>query len=212
MWSMPGGNRIWEGTAAPHRDRHGAPAGADDYVVKGGLRCERGVCKVVGRSGRVGAEVRRRGGGSARCEPVGRVKAVRPRFSIASVWCGVIACVMIALATSAPAQGNLGFLRNTPLQSFNEQDRALLREAMAEVLNSSDPTASRTWKNDATGSGGTIQSLARFDTADGRECRQLHMQNRRTRGESDALTMSVCRDDNGEWRADANASPAGEPK
>jgi len=120
--------------------------------------------------------------------------------------------MMIALATGAPAQGNLGFLRNTPLQSFNEQDRALLREAMAEVLNSSDPTASRTWKNDATGSGGTIQSLARFDTPDGRECRQLHMQNRRTRGESDALTMSVCRDDDGEWRADANVSPAGEPK
>lgn len=133
-------------------------------------------------------------------------------FATASAWRRVAACVLIALAPVAFGQGNLGFLRNTPFQSFNEQDRALLREAMAEVLNSSEPTASRTWKNDATGSSGTIQSLARFDNAEGLECRQLHMQNRGRRGESDALTMSVCRDDNGEWRADPHAQPPGEPK
>ncbi|MBX5461495.1 MAG: hypothetical protein IRZ28_10455 [Steroidobacteraceae bacterium] len=137
---------------------------------------------------------------------------MKHRFSTASAWCGLAACVVIALAPGAFGQGNLGFLRNTPLQSFNEQDRALLREAMADVLNSSEPTASRTWKNDATGSGGTIQSLARFDNADGRECRQLQMQNRGSRGESNALTMSVCRDDKGEWRADPHAQPPEEPK
>lgn len=122
----------------------------------------------------------------------------------------MLASVALMLATGAPGQGNLGFLKRAPIGSFNDQDRALMREATADVLNSSEPKASRAWKNAETGNSGTIESLARFETADGRECRTLHMQNRAKGGESGVLTTNVCRSDNGEWRADPGAEPADE--
>jgi surface antigen len=104
--------------------------------------------------------------------------------------------------------GNLGFLKNAPIGSLNEEDLELLQEAAAAVLKSTEDGVTRTWQNAATGNSGTIKSLSRFNTEDRRECRRLLIQNHTKRAGDGTSTMNVCRASGGRWLMDPDAQPA----
>ena len=84
----------------------------------------------------------------------------------------------------------------------------LLRDAADEVLSSGQPHATRGWHNDATGNGGEIRVVARFDTDDRRECRRLRVDIHTLRAGDRRSMMNVCRSAGGRWLMDPDARPA----
>ena len=117
----------------------------------------------------------------------------------------VVAVLSIA-ATSARAQGNLGFLKDTPLAYFKGDDTKLMRAAAAEVLKSAQNGTRKEWENPATGNGGAITLLTQFGAPDGRQCAQVRVETR-AGGMENASTMSVCKSADGTWKLDSAKPP-----
>ncbi len=116
------------------------------------------------------------------------------------------AAVLAVAATTVGAQGNLGFLKNTPMAYFNDDDVKLMRATTAEVLKSSNDGTRKEWENPATGNGGAVTLLMRFSAPDGRQCNQIRVETHAKTMEN-ASTMSVCKTADGRWQADAAKPP-----
>ena len=116
------------------------------------------------------------------------------------------AAVLAVAATTVGAQGNLGFLKNTPMAYFNDDDVKLMRATTAEVLKSSSDGTRKEWENPATGNGGAVTLLMRFSAPDGRQCNQIRVETHAKTMEN-ASTMSVCKTADGRWQADAAKPP-----
>jgi len=108
------------------------------------------------------------------------------------------------------AQTNLGDLRDAPSGKFTPQDFDLLWAAVDEVSRTKQKGATKSWKNDATGSGGTIKLLNVFTSTTGRDCRRLRVDNyaKTLKGSTKQI---VCAGDDGKWILDADARPAPKP-
>lgn len=133
-------------------------------------------------------------------EPIGRRCAPRSVFLVCA------ASVLTVAATSAGAQGNLGFLKDTPMAYFGADDVKLMRAAAAEVLKSSKDGTRKDWENPATGNGGAITLLTQFTAPDGRPCNQVRVDTH-ARSMENSSTMSVCKGADGRWKADAAKPP-----
>jgi surface antigen len=116
------------------------------------------------------------------------------------------AAVLALAATTATAQGNLGFLKDTPMAYFNGADVKLMRATAAEVLKSSKDGTRKDWENPATGNGGAITLVTQFTAPDGRQCSQVRVETHAKTMENSA-TMSVCKSADGQWKADAVKPP-----
>ncbi|HEY2807461.1 MAG TPA: RT0821/Lpp0805 family surface protein [Steroidobacteraceae bacterium] len=116
--------------------------------------------------------------------------------------------VLALAAATVSAQGNLGFLRNTPMSYFNAEDVRLMRAAAAEVLKSKQDGTRKEWQNPASGNGGAITLLRQFSAPDGRQCGQVRLESH-ARTMENAQTMSVCRTADGRWQADTAGPPPG---
>ncbi len=120
----------------------------------------------------------------------------------------VCAGALLALAAATvSAQGNLGFLKDTPMSYFNAEDVKLMRATAAEVLTSTQDGTRKEWQNPATGNRGAITLLQRFTAPDGRQCSQVRVESH-AKTMDNTQTMSVCRTSEGLWRADAAKPPA----
>lgn len=118
---------------------------------------------------------------------------------------GALAALTLA-GSAALAQSNLGFLRDTPLSRFNEEDLRLLREAGEGVLRSDEPTATRAWRNDKTRHSGSVTLVRRF-AFESRDCRRLRVDSR-AGGMQGTTHLSVCRSgSDGPWAIDTRARP-----
>jgi hypothetical protein len=116
-------------------------------------------------------------------------------------------CAVLALAAgTARAQGNLGFLKDTPMAYFNGDDVKLMRAAAAEVLKSAKDGTRKEWGNPVTGNGGAITLVTQFTAPDGRTCNQVRVETH-ARTMENASTMSVCKTAEGHWKADAAKPP-----
>jgi hypothetical protein len=106
---------------------------------------------------------------------------------------------------TAPAQTNLGDLRDAPSSKFQPADFDLLWATIDEVSRGKVGDA-RSWKNAATGNGGTIKLLKVFTSTDGRHCRRLRMDNhaKSLKGSTEQI---VCASPEGKWVLDADARP-----
>jgi surface antigen len=116
----------------------------------------------------------------------------------------LVAASMSAMTTVALAQGMTGFLKNSPIAYFKEQDFQMMKQAAETVLNSEDPNASETWKNSATGNSGEIKTLKSYNAPDGRPCKQLRVDNR-ARAVQGASAPKICRTADGIWKFDVDA-------
>lgn len=110
--------------------------------------------------------------------------------------------VIAAVALSVPMLGSatgLGFLNNTPLSFFTQQDFQLMRAAVKAVLEDPDPMTVREWLNPANQYSGKIEGLGAFKTSDGLPCRKLRVSTQ-ARGIESAATYPVCRTAGDEWQ------------
>ena len=119
------------------------------------------------------------------------------------LWAGSV----LALASgTASAQGNLGFLKDSPIAYFKGDDVKLMRAAADEVLKSANNGTRKDWNNPATGNGGAITLVTQFTAPDGRTCKQVRLDNRAKTMENTTI-MSVCKNADGQWKADAAKPP-----
>lgn len=117
----------------------------------------------------------------------------------ASVICRTaIAAITVALPTFAGAAG-LGFLKNTPLYYFTEQDLQLMSDAANVVLNDPDSTTVREWSNPKNKYSGKVEGLGSFKSTDGLQCRKLRIWTQ-ARGVENIATYPVCKNVQGQWQ------------
>lgn len=114
--------------------------------------------------------------------------------------------LFLLLSGVAGAQGNLGFLRDSPMSYFNAEDTKLMRAAGIEVLDSTESGATKEWANPATGNSGLIKLLASFSAPDGRACKQVEITSQAKKMTSTSK-MSVCKSPDGRWRLDTVQPP-----
>lgn len=114
-------------------------------------------------------------------------------FVGAAVAFGALATGSAALAQVA----NYGFLRNTPISRFNEQDFKLYRAAVTQALVAPELGVPVTWRNDRSGSEGSV--TAREGERPG--CRVVVMENRH-KALSARSEQQLCKVD-GKWKATA---------
>jgi surface antigen len=119
-----------------------------------------------------------------------------------------IGALSFLVCVGAVGQGNMAFLKNSPVAYLTTDDVKLLREALAVVLDSNAPNGDQTWRNAATGSSGRVKMLLHFNTQDNRECRRLRIETHTTKGGDGAFITSVCRSPGDQWKTDADAQPA----
>lgn len=101
------------------------------------------------------------------------------------------------LASSVAAAAGLGFLAETPMGKFNEDDLKLMNGAIARALAAAEIGTPIRWANDKTLSSGEVTAQRAFEQM-GRPCRDLKVVNRhRTLEASGVYTM--CRED-GQWK------------
>ncbi|HKE94275.1 MAG TPA: RT0821/Lpp0805 family surface protein [Povalibacter sp.] len=112
----------------------------------------------------------------------------------------VCCCMLVTLLLPPQSHAaNLTFLRNSPVFWFNDTDRRMMNDAAMQVLNDADPRAVREWNNPRTRAAGRVESLGRFRSADGMDCRRLRLWNQ-ARGIEGEMTFPVCRVQGGDWR------------
>ena len=105
------------------------------------------------------------------------------------------------------AQTNLGDLRDAPSGKFTPQDFEMLWATVDEVSRTKQKGTTKSWKNETTGSGGTIKLLNVFTSTDGRDCRRLRIDNY-AKSLKGSTKQIVCADTEGKWILDADARPA----
>jgi surface antigen len=108
----------------------------------------------------------------------------------------MVAAALIAGSGAAAAAG-LGFLAETPLSRFDEEDLKLMNSAVEQALASAKLGAPVRWANGKTASSGEVTPQRAFDRG-GRPCRDLRVVNRHRRLEASGV-YTMCRDD-GQWR------------
>jgi hypothetical protein len=121
------------------------------------------------------------------------------------------ALLLMGTAAAGPAfaQTNLGDLRDAPSSKFQPADFDMLWVTVGEVSHAKIGTA-KSWENTATGNGGTIKLLKVFTSTDGRDCRQLRMDNH-AKSVKGSTKQIVCATPEGKWMLDAGAQPAPKP-
>ena len=118
------------------------------------------------------------------------------------------ACVTLMGALGASyAQTNLGDLRDAPSGKFTQQDFDMLWATVDEVSRTKQKGTTKSWKNEATGIGGTIKLLNVFTSTSGRDCRRLRIDNY-AKALKGSTKQIVCAGDDGKWILDADARPA----
>ena len=110
----------------------------------------------------------------------------------------IIAIAAAGLPMLSAATG-LGFLNNTPLSFFTQQDFDLMRDAVKTVLEDPNPTTVREWLNPKNQYSGKIEGLGAFQSSDGLPCRKLRVSTQ-ARGIESAATYPVCRTASDEWQ------------
>jgi hypothetical protein len=129
-------------------------------------------------------------------------EALWPAVSTAAVSLFLIPCV-------AGAQLNYAFMKDAPAAKFDDEDRGLLRSAVAQTLDDADPHSRHEWTNPKTKHSGTVESVAAFVTSDHRTCKRLRLDNRADAGIRNRSEVTLCKSPSGEWRVDGAAKEGG---
>jgi surface antigen len=97
----------------------------------------------------------------------------------------------------AAAQVGLGFLAETPMARFNDDDIRLMNGAIDKALAAVELGTPVRWANEATSSSGEVTAERAFERM-GRPCRDLRVVNRHRRLENSGV-YTLCRED-GQWK------------
>ncbi len=103
-----------------------------------------------------------------------------------------------ATATSAFAQSNLAFLRDTPISKFKKADTDLMFKTLKQTLDSGADGTPVTWERSGTSNSGTITPAK--DPAGRADCRAATVENRHETLYS-KHDVVFCKKD-GKWKMD----------
>jgi surface antigen len=117
-----------------------------------------------------------------------------------------IAAAMIIVQLPAIALAQIGFGRiakNGPFAEFRDGDWEMFRQTLRRSAEVSPEGEVVKWSNAATGAGGDVTVVKRYDLPDLGTCRDL---NSRTiaKGRTGPFSVTLCRLPGGEWRIKAN--------
>jgi hypothetical protein len=134
----------------------------------------------------------------------------RMKPNLRSMIRAVTCTALLGAGAASHAQSNLGEFKDAPSGKFTPQDFEMLWATVDSVSATRKTGTSKSWENAATGNGGTIKLLNVFNTADGRDCRRLKVDNhaRKLKGSSKQV---VCAGPDGKWMVDSDARPAPKP-
>jgi surface antigen len=109
-----------------------------------------------------------------------------------------LATVIVLLAgAGAAAAAGFGFLADSPIGKFNEDDLKLMNGAIDKALTASTPGVRTRWANEKSGSSGEVTPQRAFER-NGRACRDVKIVNRHKTLEASGI-YTMCRDD-GQWK------------
>jgi surface antigen len=115
-----------------------------------------------------------------------------------------LVCLFAIPVTQA---ANLGFLNDSPMSYFDDEDIRLLREAALKVLENKSSRTKESWTNPATGHSGRVEGRGAFTAEGGLACRRLRLSNR-AKGMEGQATYTVCKDAEKGWMINPAAQPA----
>ncbi|MGF1529197.1 MAG: RT0821/Lpp0805 family surface protein [Candidatus Competibacterales bacterium] len=107
----------------------------------------------------------------------------------------LIGSILLALSAGVEAV-NLGFLKNTPVARFNDQDMDMAHAALNQALAGPDGVTV-SWENPATGAQGSYTPLDSFQR-NGRTCRTAQLAHS-ARGRQGTGRYTLCQQENGSW-------------
>jgi hypothetical protein len=115
----------------------------------------------------------------------------------------------LAIAASLPVLANaagLGFLKNSPMYYFTDEDMKMLYDTAKTVLNDPDPTAARDWVNPKSKYSGKIESLGAFKSTTGLKCRKVRVSTQ-AKGIDNVAIYPVCQTADGQWKLASGLEP-----
>ena len=123
-------------------------------------------------------------------------------------WLGLVSSCLVAAPAITSAAGGYGALRNMPAGYFNERDLSLMQEAVVVVLDDASAKVTRTWNNSQNGHSGTVTSLRTFQSADGKRCKKVQIDNS-AEGYKSSTSYDICLEPDGSWRETESGLPFG---
>lgn len=105
-------------------------------------------------------------------------------------------CALLCLAGNGQAV-NFDFLDQGPIRYFNAEDMRQMSATIDAVLTAPASDAPRTWRNDNTGSHGSVRLVTSFEKH-GRPCRRIEVSNH-ARTADERSVVDMC-DVDGVWK------------
>jgi surface antigen len=106
--------------------------------------------------------------------------------------------VTVLLLPGTAVAINLFSMQDLPVRHMTDEDREILKAAVADALERTRDGDSARWANPKTGAHGDLTPRASYQS-DGLACRDLEVANS-ARGRSNRLTITLCKQSDGEWK------------
>jgi hypothetical protein len=116
----------------------------------------------------------------------------------------ILAC---AMAATGAHSASMGFLKQSPLLYFKQDDIDRMTQNARTVLESPQPSAKEDWSNPKSGASGFAQVRSQFTTTDGTLCKRL-LVGTAIHGLENEATYVLCKYPNRGWVMSSDAKPA----
>lgn len=115
----------------------------------------------------------------------------------------VLLCAGAAACTPVRAAGWVAALKNTPAESFDDEDLRLFLAAAGQVLDAPAESAESAWSNPRSGAAGRFLEVGRSQDAQGQDCRRVRFWVSARSDIEQSAVWTACRGPNGRWQLTA---------
>jgi surface antigen len=102
----------------------------------------------------------------------------------------LILCLLFPILSSAQ---NLGFLKDSAVRHFDDQDVAMMMQNVDDALNDAITPTKREWKNAASGNSGRVEVLSAFKNSDSVVCKRARLSNVARNGITGSSAYTFCK-------------------
>ena len=111
---------------------------------------------------------------------------------------GAVVAVLLLPGTAGAI--NLFSMQDLPVRHMTDEDREILKAAVVDALERTRDGESARWENPKTGAHGDLTPRVSYQS-EGLACRDLEVANS-ARGRNNRLTVTLCKQSDGEWKID----------
>lgn len=112
----------------------------------------------------------------------------------------LIACALLFYGAFANAAGWISILKNTPAETFQDQDLRLFLDTAKQVLEADTEAQTVTWSNPDTGAGGSFLVLGQSIAKDGSLCKRVLFSVYATKSPARKAIWTACKSAKGQWQ------------